>query len=205
MFDFIFKCCFCWVCLDLFLFPSVLRGTTFVSPGAIDRFWRFKADLCFWIWRSWKLVRALTISCSACLRIRLISDLNSLSALILARALYCKDLGQDPLSECLLRALIASSLCSISFSGESVSLRRRLRPIWSLLWVWSVLPVFSPTRLWSPLWFWAPLWVCCPLSSSSARWFWFRFWALSLRLVWSVTLCSFFGRFWKDRLLGVVG
>ena len=70
--------------------------------------------------------------CSAWLRIRLIPDLKSLSALILAQALYCRDWRQDPLSECLLRALIAFSLRSISFSSESVSLRRRLRPIWSL-------------------------------------------------------------------------
>ena len=50
-------------------------------------------------------------------------------------------------SECLLRALIASSLCSISFSGESISLRRRLRPIWSLCGTGAPTTIIPPPQV----------------------------------------------------------
>ena len=43
---------------------------------------------------------ALRTSCSASLRIRFMSNLKSLSARILALALYCRDSGQVPFSVC---------------------------------------------------------------------------------------------------------
>ena len=107
---------------------------------------------CWWI-------IALSVSCSAFLRICFVSLLKSSSAVILALALYCRVSGQVPLSVCLVKALIAPSAWLILSSADRLRLHLRF-PV-DGLWRWrfrycSVLG--SLVLLWGPL---SRLWRCC--------------------------------------------
>ena len=80
--------------------------------------------ICLW----WKRERELIKSSFPRLRMRLTSFLNYSSALALARALYRKNAGQVPLSECLFRISIAfwAFLIRSSAGNVGASLWRRL-------------------------------------------------------------------------------
>ena len=124
--------------LQVVFLETVLLGAWF-DLFIVERF-----ASCFSNRRWWNFERARTKPCSALCLIALISDLNSSSGGMFARAAYCSDFGHVLFSRCLLSLLMESLLFAIFVSRETVSLCFLLRLVLAVaLWLFGALGVMA--------------------------------------------------------------